>query len=70
MSNKMKKEEINEIVSDRSNQSNDKIINSMNFLSEKHEEVKNLIIKLSYELDDIELNYGKLLEEYKKRSKK
>lgn len=66
----MKKEEINEIVSDRLNQPNDKIIHSMEFLSEKHEEVKNLIINLSYELDDIELKYGKLLEEYKRRTNK
>jgi len=66
----MEKRIIEEIVEDRVNQTNTKILETLIFLSEKHEETKNNIIKLSYELDDVELYYNKLLEEYKKRNKK
>jgi len=66
----MEKRIIEEIVEDRGNQTNTKILETLIFLSEKHEETKNNIIKLSYELDDVELYYNKLLEEYKKRNKK
>jgi hypothetical protein len=66
----MEKRIIEEIIEDRVNQTNTKILDTLIFLSEKHEETKNNIIKLSYELDDVELYYNKLLEEYKKRNKK
>lgn len=66
----MEKRIIEEIVNDRINQPNTKILETLIFLTEKHEETKNNIIKLSYELDDVEQYYNKLLEEYKKRNKK
>lgn len=65
----MKKQEINEIVKEKSNQTNSKLLDTLSFLSEKHETTKESIIKLSYELDDIEESYITLLDEYKKRTK-
>lgn len=65
----MEKQKLLEIVQDRINQSNDNLIKSMDFLTQKHEDVKNTILKLSYELDEVELMYNKLLEEFKNRKK-
>jgi hypothetical protein len=66
----MNKKIIEEIVKDRNNKSNNEILSSLDFLSEKHDETKKLIIDLTYDLDNIESDYNKLLEEYKKRIKK
>lgn len=65
----MKKQTITEIVEDRKNQNNKKILETLDFLSGKHETTKQTIIKLSYELDEIEDYYNKLLEEFNNRKK-
>lgn len=65
--NNMKKQVISEIVEDRKNQSNKQIIETLSFLSEKHETTKETIMKLSYELDEIENFYNKLLDEFNNR---
>jgi len=66
----MDREKLNEVILEKSNVPNDKILETLVFLSEKHETLKNTIINMSYELDEVESNYNKLLEEYKKRNKR
>ena len=66
----MDKEKLNKVILEKSNVPNDKILETLVFLSEKHETLKNKIINMSYELDEVESNYNKLLEEYKKRNKR
>jgi hypothetical protein len=39
----------------------------MDFLSQDFEKTKDLLVKLTYHLDNTEKNYNKLLEEYQKR---
>jgi hypothetical protein len=66
----MDNEKIKDLILEKENLPNYKILEGLAFLSEKHEKLKNTIINLSYELDNTELSYNKLLEEYKKRNKK
>lgn len=65
----MEKKVVTEIVEDRINQTNDKLFETMEFLSDRHETIKKSIIDLSYELDEVEILYSKLLEEFKNRKK-
>lgn len=63
-------EEINNIVKEISETPNNKILEILELLSEQHEELKQDIIKKTYELDVMTNSYNKLLDEYKRRIKK
>jgi hypothetical protein len=41
----------------------------MNYLNEEFEKTKDLIVKLSKHLDNVEFNYNKVLKEYESRKK-
>ena len=61
----MEPNKIKEIINDPKNQSNIDLIECMDFLSNEHEELKNTILKLTYNLDEVEFSYNKILEEFK-----
>jgi hypothetical protein len=63
----MDKEKIIDIVKNHKNTSNKELIECMDFLSQDFEKTKDLLVKLTYHLDNTEKNYNKLLEEYQKR---
>ena len=63
----MEKEKLNEVIKNYKNSSNKDLIESIEFLTEDFEKTKDLLIKLTYHLDNTELNYNKLVEEYQKR---
>lgn len=65
----MEIQEVTQVVKDKKNQSNKIILESLEFLSDRHEKIKLAIINLTYELDEVESNYNKLLEEYTSRKK-
>jgi len=65
----MEPSKIKEVISDPKNQSNTVLIESLDYLSNEHEELKNTILKLTYHLDEVEFSYNKILEEYKNRTK-
>lgn len=65
----MEIQEVTQVVKDKKNQSNKIILESLEFLSDRHEKIKQAIINLTYELDEVESNYNKLLEEYTSRKK-
>jgi hypothetical protein len=63
-------EEIKDLIKNAPETPNNKILEFLAVLSEKHENLKQEIIKKTYELDSITNSYNKLLDEYKKRIKK
>jgi len=66
--NKISIEEFNEIVADIKNRGNNDLIKAMDFLTEDFDETKQMLIDLTYHLDNIELIYDKILKEYKFRT--
>jgi chromosome condensin MukBEF ATPase and DNA-binding subunit MukB len=63
-------EELKDLIKNAPETPNNKILEFLAVLSEKHENLKQEIIKKTYELDSITNSYNKLLDEYKKRIKK
>ena len=64
----MDKNIITETIKDYENSTNKNLEYTLKGLSLEFEETKKLVIKLTYHLDNIESNYNKVLEEYKKRT--
>jgi hypothetical protein len=61
-------EEVNEIISDIKNRSNNDLTNVMDFLTEDFDETKQMVIDLTIHLDNIENLYNVILKEYKSRN--
>ena len=61
-------ENIIEFCKDIKNKSNSEIINVLDSLTEEFNETKNIVINLTYKLDEIEGAYSKILEEYNSRN--
>lgn len=57
-----------EIISDYKNKSNKDITFALDYLNNDFEFTKQTILKLTEHLDEVELLYNKLLDEYKLRS--
>jgi hypothetical protein len=66
--NKLSIEEVNEIISDIKNRSNNDLTNVMDFLTEDFDETKQMVIDLTIHLDNIENLYNVILKEYKSRN--
>ena len=66
--NKLSIEEVNEIISDIKNRSNNDLTNDMDFLTEDFDETKQMVIDLTIHLDNIENLYNVILKEYKSRN--
>ncbi len=64
---KMTDEEVLNILKDYKNKSNKHLTDVMDFLTNDFEKTKDLIVKLTYHLDETEKSYNKVFEEYKKR---
>jgi hypothetical protein len=64
---KITSEEVLEILKDYKNSSNKDLEKTMDFLNEDFEKTKDLIIKLTYHLDNTEISYNKVFDEYNKR---
>jgi prefoldin subunit 5 len=45
------------------------LTSALEFLDEDFNKTKELIVKLTYHLDEVEFSYNKILEEYKNRTK-
>ena len=60
-------EKFNEIISDLKNQSNGELERVMDFLNDDFQETKEMIINLTYHLDNIEEMYNKILKEHESR---
>lgn len=60
-------EKLQSILEDIHSQSNSELIKVMDFLNEDYEETKNVIIKLTSHLDNIENLYDKVYKEYNSR---
>ena len=60
-------EKFNEIIADIKNQSNDNLEKVMDFLNDDFQETKELIINLTYHLDNIEELYNRILKEHESR---
>ena len=60
-------EKFNEIISDLKNQSNGELERVMDFLNDDFQETKEIIINLTYHLDNIEEMYNKILKEHESR---
>jgi hypothetical protein len=59
---------IREIIFDFKNRSNSDLILAMDFLQEDFESTKRGILELTKRLDEVELHYNKILDEYKVRT--
>ena len=68
MVNMKNNENIIEFCKDIKNKSNIEIINVLDSLTEEFNETKNIVINLTYKLDEIEGAYSKILEEYNSRN--
>lgn len=64
---KIKDEEVFSTLKDYKNKSNKNLTEVMDFLQNDFKKTKDLIIKLTYHLDETENSYNKVFEEYKKR---
>jgi hypothetical protein len=60
-------EKFNEIIADIKNQSNDNLEKVMDFLNDDFQETKEMIINLTYHLDNIEELYNRILKEHESR---
>ena len=63
----MEQEKILEILKDYKNKSNKDLISALDFLYEDFNKTKDLIVKLTYHLDQTEMSYNKLLQEINNR---
>lgn len=66
--NKISIDEVNSIISDIKNRSNNDLTNVMDFLTEDFDETKKMLIDLTVHLDNIENLYNVILKEYKSRN--
>jgi hypothetical protein len=67
----MEKEQIDkigEILNDFKNHSNKDLVLAMDTLNKEFETTKEMVIKLTYYLDNLENNYNEILKEYRKRT--
>ena len=60
-------QEVLDILKDYKNKSNKNLTEVMDFLQDDFTKTKDLIIKLTYHLDETEKSYNKVYEEFKKR---
>lgn len=65
-SNNLKK--IQEIIADYKNKSNKDLTFAMDYLNNDFEFTKQTLLKLTEHLDEVELLYNKLLDEFKMRT--
>lgn len=66
----MDKSKLKDVLSDVKSQTNKDLIESLEFLSIQHDELKNELITKTYHLEQIQNSYNSILEEYKNRTKK
>ena len=65
---KIEIEKLGEIVNDFKNHSNKDLVLAMDTLNKEFETTKEMVIKLTYYLDNLENNYNTILKEYKDRT--
>jgi len=65
----MENTKLKEVIQDPNDFSNKDLIESLDFLSQEHEKLKNELIQKTYHLDEIEKSYEVVLDVYKKRTK-
>lgn len=65
----MEKTKLKEVIQNPNDFSNKDLIESLDFLSQEHEKLKNELIQKTYHLDEIEKSYEVVLDVYKKRTK-
>ena len=58
-----------DIIKEHKDRPNKDLETGMEYLNEEFEKTKDLLIKLSKHLDNVEFNYNKLLKEYESRKK-
>ena len=63
----MTDQEVLDILKDYKNKSNKNLTEVMDFLQDDFTKTKDLILKLTYHLDETEKSYNKIYEEFKKR---
>lgn len=63
----MEEKKVLEILEDYKNKSNKDLMFALDFLKTDFEKTKDILIKLTYHLDNTELAYNKLFDEYNKR---
>lgn len=63
----MTDKEVLDILKDYKNKSNKNLTDVMDFLQSDFAKTKDLIVKLTYHLDETEKSYNKVYEEFKKR---
>ncbi len=63
----MENDKLIETLKDYKNSSNKDIISALDFLYEDFNKTKDLIVKLTYHLDQTEMSYNKLLQEINNR---
>jgi len=63
----MTDQEVLEILKDYKNKSNKNLTDVMDFLQDDFQKTKDLIVKLTYHLDETEKSYNKVYDEFKKR---
>jgi len=63
----MTDQEVLDILKDYKNKSNKNLTDVMDFLQSDFAKTKDLILKLTYHLDETEKSYNKVYEEFKKR---
>jgi hypothetical protein len=63
----MTDQEVLDILKDYKNKSNKNLTEVMDFLQDDFTKTKDLILKLTYHLDETEKSYNKVYEEFKKR---
>lgn len=63
----MTDQEVLNILKDYKNKSNKNLTDVMDFLQNDFEKTKDLILKLTYHMDETEKSYNKVYDEYKKR---
>ena len=64
---KMTDQEVLDILKDYKNKSNKNLTDVMDFLQDDFEKTKDLIVKLTYHMDETEKSYNKVYDEFKKR---
>lgn len=64
----MEKKELVEIIDSYKNKSNKHLELALDQINKDFESTKDTIVKLTYQLDEIEKTYNKIFEEYKKRT--
>jgi DNA anti-recombination protein RmuC len=63
----MTDQEVLDILKDYKNKSNKNLTDVMDFLQDDFQKTKDLIVKLTYHLDETEKSYNKVYDEFKKR---